>query len=310
MGYLNLRRALLPLIFIFSALGAAAQTVHQEVTPGPFTGVSVSGDFEFSLVSGETYGLTMDVSEEFAEFVSAEVVDSVLVIKVEDKKELSDIWKSFRGKNAPSPVFRASVSSPALLSSISISGNGSLKALDAVCDTSSVVFTVKDNASVGTVSVASSRVALNLSKKSSGEFRLDCDTLKVIAGGSAECTLRCSEASQVEMELSSNASVVFAGESERISVAAKGTSKAIFNGTAPYAVYNLSGSADVNALNIKVKEANITMSGICSLMQGASDWIFLNLSNGATLTYSGTPQIHIGNIKNSSVQRYEAGKRK
>ncbi len=310
MGFLNLRRVLLPLIFMFSALGAAAQTVHQEVSPGPFTGVAVSGDFELSLVSGETYGLTMDVSEEFAEFVSTEVVDSVLVIKVEDKKELSDIWKSFRGKNAPSPVFRASVSSPAALNSISIAGNGSLKALEAVCDTVSVAFTVKDNASVGTVSVASSKVELNLSKKSSGEFRLDCDTLKVISGGSSECTLRCSAASQVEMELSSNASVVFAGECEHISVAAKGTSKAIFNGTAPYAVYNLSGSADVNALNIKVKEANITMSGICSLMQGASDWIFLNLSNGATLTYSGTPQIHIGNIKNSSVQRYEAGKRK
>ncbi len=309
MRVLNLHRVLLPVVMALSASWAAAQTTRLEVSPGPFIGVSVSGDFELSLTSGDTYALTMDVSGEFAEFVTSEVVDSVLVIRVNDRQELSDLWKSFRGKNAPVPVFRASVSSPAVLKSVSISGNCHLKALDAVCDSAGVRFNVKDNASVGTVSVSASRAELDLSRKSSGEFRLECDTVRVSAGGSTDYTLRCKAASQVEMDLSSNASLVFAGESEHISVSARGTSRAILNGSAPYAVYNLSGSANVNALNIKVKEANIKMSGICSLMQGASDWIFLNLSNGATLTYSGAPQIHIGNIKNSSVQRYEAGRR-
>ncbi len=310
MRFLNFGRALLPVMAALSATVAVAQTTRLEVATGHFIGVSVSGDFELSLTEGETYALTMDVSGEFADFVTSEVVDSVLVIKVNDKKELSDLWKSFRGKNAPIPVFRATVSAPAVLKSVSISGDCSLKTLDPVCDSAGVQFNIKDNASVGTVSISSRRVELNLAKKSSGEFRLDCDSLKVSAGGSTDCTLRCNGASQVEIELSSNASLVFAGESEHISVAARGTSRAILNGSAPYAVYKLSGSANVNALNINVKEANITMSGICSLMQGASDWIFLNLSNGSTLTYSGTPQIHIGNIKNSSVQRYEAGKRR
>ncbi len=303
-------RALLPAIVALTAIPASAQTAHVELAPGPFTGVSVSGDFELSLEPGESYSLAMDISEEFAEFVSAEVVDSVLVIRFEDKKELSDIWKAFRGKSSPSPMFRARVSSPAVLKSIDIAGNTVLKTLGAVCDTAEVSFNIKDNASAPQVFVKSSIVGLNLSKKGKGEFRLDCDSLAVSANGSAELTLYCGTASKVGMELSSNASAVFAGESGHISVTAKGTSKAILNGSAPYAVYNLSGSANVNAINIKVKEANITMSGICSLMQGASEWIFLNLSNGATLTFSGTPQIHISRIKNASVQRYESGKRR
>lgn len=301
---------MLPVMMALALLPAAAQTRHVEVKPGPFVGVSVSGDFELSLVRGKDYAVAMDVSEEFAEFLSTEVVDSVLVIGVDDKKDLNDIWKSFRGKNNPAPIFRATVTCPAVLSSIAISGDTQLKELGAVCNTSAVQLSLKDNASAGTSSVRSSSVELNLNKKSSGEFRLNCDSLKVNAGGSTEFTLRCTGTSKVGMELSGNASLVFAGDAVHVSLAAKGTSRAILNGSASYAVYNLSGSANVNALNIKVKEANIAMSGICSLMQGATDWIFLNISNGANLTFSGNPQIHIANIKNSSVQRYESAGRK
>ena len=287
------------------ALPSHAQLRHIDLNPGAFEGVSISGDFVFSVFEGDSCSVSLDVSEEFAEFMSAQVIDSVLVLSLDENNDLGEIWKKFRGRNAPAAVFKASVTVPCGLKSISIGGNAVLDSLGNVVDTSVFSLSIKDNASVSGVSLRSSDISVMLSKKSKADIRIACDTARVTAVGSSELNLGCSAASLAELDLGSNASMVFDGDCGRISMVSNGTSKAILNGSSPYVSYRLGGSSRVNALNLKVKEANIDMSGICSLKQAASDWLFISIRNGASLTYDGSPQIKIASIKNASVLRYQ-----
>lgn len=292
-------------ILIALALSSHAQVRRIDLAPGSFEGVSVGGDFVLSVAEGDSCSVAIDVSEEFAEFLTAEIVDSVLVLRIDEKRDLSEIWKQFRVRNAPSAVFKASVTVPRVLKSLSLSGNAVLDSLGNVLDSTAVNLNVKDNASVSGVSLKSSSVSLVLSKKAKGEVTVVCDTARVSVGGSSELKLNCSAASLTELDLNSNASLVLDGESGRMSLVSNGTSKAILNGVSPYVSYRLGGSSSVNALNLNVKEANIDMSGICSLKQAASEWLFISIRNGASLIYDGSPQVKIAGIKNASVLRYQ-----
>ncbi len=269
----------------------------------------MGGSFVVSLVEGDSYGVSMDVSEEFSEFMAADIVDSVLVLSVDEKKDLSEIWKQFRGRNAPSPVFRAVVTTPRVLKTLSLGGNAVLDSLGNVLDSAAVSLSIKDNATATGLSVHSSSVSLTLSKKARADMSVVCDTARVTVSGSSDLRLGCSASSLAELDLGSNASLVFVGECGRISVVSNGTSKAILNGSAPYALYRIGGSSSVNALNLKVKDANIDMSGICSLKQAASDWLFVSIRNGASLTYDGDPQFKIAGVRNASIMRYREEKK-
>lgn len=290
---------------LVSVLPSQAQLKHIELKPGAFDGVSVEGDFVLSVMEADSCSVTLDVSEEFAEFMSAEIVDSVLVLRLDEKNDLGEIWKKFRGRNAPSAVFKAVVCAPPVLKTLALGGNAVLDSLGNVTDSSAFSLNVKDNASVGKVSLNSSEVSLTLSKKGKANVRIACDTARVTAVGSSELNLSGSATSLLELDLGSNASLVLDGECSRISMVSNGTSRAILNGSAPYVSYRLGGSTSVNALNLKAKEANIDMSGICSLKQAASDWLFVSIRNGASLTYDGSPQVKIAVIKNASVLRYQ-----
>ena len=299
-------RRILPFALMCAfTLPSHAQLRHIDLNPGAFEGVSVSGDFVLSVFEGDSCSVSLDVSEEFTEFMSAQVIDSVLVLSLDENNDLGEIWKKFRGRNAPAAVFRASVTMPRGLKSISIGGNAVLDSLGNVVDSSSFSLSVKDNASVSGVSLCARDVSLMLSKKGKADVSIACDTARVTAVGSSELHLGCSASSLAELDLGSNASMVFDGDCGRISMVSNGTSKAILNGSSPYVSYRLGGSSSVNALNLRVNEANIDMSGICSLKQAASEWLFISIRNGASLTYDGSPQIKIANIKNASVLRYQ-----
>ena len=78
-------------------LPSHAQLRHIDLNPGAFEGVSVSGDFVLSVFEGDSCSVSLDVSEEFTEVRSARVIDSVLVLSLDEKNDLGEIWKKFRG---------------------------------------------------------------------------------------------------------------------------------------------------------------------------------------------------------------------
>ena len=86
---------------------------------------------------------------------------------------------------------------------------------------------------------------------------------------------------------------------------AKGSSKSILNGVVPAVSYQVSGMANVNAVALEAERAQVVMSGLCTLVQSASEELTVDLGTGASLSFQNQPAIRVVQIKNASMLPYE-----
>lgn len=269
----------------------------------PFSEISVSNDFELYVEKADSFAVEIVVDEMLKDYVQAAVSEGVLSIYLEEKKITADVKKYYRSRNAPTPVFRATAYVPSSIGRISMSGASVLVRLGEVLDTARVSIALSDEASARDVSVRSREVRLAMGKRSEARLDVECGNLEFVADGPVDAAIS-HKTTSTSLDLSSSASLVLNGQTERLSVAAKGTCRAILNGSAEFTGYNLSGSASVNAVNLQCGEANVEMSSISTLTQSATEKLFLTLRGGAKLTYKNSPDIYINGIRNSSVLRY------
>ena len=299
-------RFLLPLLAVFAAAGPVrAQVTEYTRETGAFSRVEVSGAFEVELTGGSGYSVTVSVDEMLMNFVQAYVDGKVLKIYIDEKKLTPEIRRHYRSRNAADPVLRAEVSAPAAVRSLSLGGKARLGAVNGnVFAADSARFFLADDARMENVTLAGSEaVQLTLDRRSSADISAECGSFILVAGGGSRAQVRV-ESGEAEVSMSANSSCVYNGNTDRIKVSARGTSRSIFNGASASAEYQMAGSADVNAENFKVVDAKVVMSGFCSLTESATGSLFLDMSNGARLVYKNSPVFFISSIRNSSVARY------
>lgn len=302
---MSISRLFLVVAIFFVANGIAdAQISKNKVEVEPFTAVKAANDFKIRIVKSDSYMVESTVNEALKDYVQIAVNDGVLNIYFEDKKVSPEAMKQFRGRNAPSPVFDVLVSCPAQIKDVSLQGNTVLLDFSEVADTNSVRFTIAENAKVESANVKSSLVSINTSRRGSCNMNVVADKLSIDSKGSASHVIK-QEVNDCEVNLGSNISLQLNGKSETLGFTSSGTCKAILNGESGFARFKLSGSSNINAINLNTKEANVEMNSICILSVNASDWVFINISNGASLTFAGEPQIHINSVRNASVLRYK-----
>lgn len=293
---------------VASAMVANAQIAQYKLELEPFTSITASNSFKLNIVPGESYAVEVTVNEVLKDFVQVGVSEGVLNVYFEEKKVSSEIMKPFRGRNASAPVFNAVVTVPAVIRNLTLRDEVVLLGFENVADTSSFNLDIAGNVNIKSAQISSSEVTVNSARKAGGQLNIAADKLSLVAKGSAEIAVN-QEVKDAEYNISTNVDLLVNGKSETMKLISGGTCKAIINGEADFARYQLAGSSNVNALNLKAKEANVEMNSICTLQQAASEWVFINVSNGATLIYAGEPQIHINSVRNASVLRYqEAGK--
>lgn len=306
-SYMNMSfsRLFILVAMCFSAIGIAdAQIYRNKVEVEPFTAVKAANDFKIRMVKSDRYMVESTVNESLKDYVQIAVSDGVLNIYFEDKKVSPEIMKQFRGRNSAAPVFDVLVSCPAQIKDVSLQGNTVLLDFAEVADTSSISFNVVENAKIESASVKSSQVSLSTSRRGSCNMNVVADKFSIDSKGSATHTIN-QEVKDCEVNLGSNVSLQLDGSSETLGFTSSGTCKAILNGSSGFARFKLSGSSNINAINLDTKEANVEMNSICILSVNASEWIFINISNGASLTFAGEPQIHINSVRNASVLRYK-----
>ena len=286
-----------------SALHAQIAEYSRELDA--FTRIEVSGDFRIEISEQPGYSVAVSVDDALRNYVQAYVDGDVLKIYLDDKKLTPEIRRRYRSRTAEEPVLRASVGMPSSLRSLTLGDKAVLGGVTGeVFAADSAKFFLSGDARIDRLALTGGGcVHVAMDRRASAELSAECGSLSLEMGGSSRIRLdmRCDEAS---LRLSSNSSGVFGCESGNISVVAKGTSRAIFNGSASAVQYELSGSTDVNAENLKCVDAKVDMSGFCTLTESASGSLFLVMSNGAKLVYKNSPVFFINSIRNSSVIRY------
>ena len=294
-------------IFALALLPMRAQTVTrlEPADISAFGRISLGGDFALELHYGKQFRVQVDVEELYADYVLLAVEDSSLTVSVDDRRVPGDVRRLFRNREASQPVFRVSVTMPETLSYLRLADNASLASADElVFDPDEFGLRATDNARTAAFTVGSSRVSLDMDKKSEVQMRSESDTVFVRLAGNASLTLG-HRTKRTVVNSVANASILLEGETEEMDVQMKGTSKAILNGRAALLSFDMANSANVNAISLECREAQAKMNGICTLSLSVTDDLYVDMTHGASLYFLNEPDVHVRYVKNSSLMPYD-----
>ena len=270
-----------------------------------FSRIELGGEFQAEIRYGKQYQAHLGVETLLADYVRFEVADSTLSVVLDERRVPVEVKRLFRGQDAGSPSFRLVVTMPETLRSLRLTGRAALLAADdLVVDPSGIGIAVTDNARIAAFALRAERVDINLDKRAEASLQAVCDSLQVRLSGSASLQLE-QHARTADIGVAGSSALVVSGEVQRLALQARGASKSILNGTAPMARYQLSGTSNVNAVNLESGVARAELSGLCTLLEAASDDLFADLSSGSTLVFLNDPAIHVLGVKNATLIPYD-----
>lgn len=285
------------------AVAASAQVKQYVYELAEFDALSVANEFDVTVAYGEQYSLVLTVDEPLKEYVNFNVKNGLLAISLDEKSIPSDVKKMYKGKNTPDPTYRIEIFTPGEIGNLSFKDKAILTAVRDVPAKEKLTFTATDNALIRTFQAEAKEVELNIDKKVSAIVTLNAAKVKANVAGSSNVELTCASKS-ADVTVAGSSKLVFHGELETLDFNIKGSANSVINGSCDSAVFTCAGSSEVNALNITADDANVSMSGLCTLTEAASKKLKVELSGGSTLIFNNNPEIDVVNIKSSSLLRY------
>ena len=311
------------IVCLFVLPAQAQVTAGQEeksIPVGEFSSISVSDDFEVSLVKGK-HGVKITSEKELIPYIQVYVRSKSLFITYDEKSVPKDIRKLFRGRGSSDPVFRAVVSMPEI-GGISLSNNATLSSIE---DFSGGTFDLNlaDKAQVKTLTVRVNSANLNLKKNAQVSMnvevsnRLEINTegnasiklsgkaqeFSVNAAGSSELTVSA-DCKSSTVTTSGSADLSLSQKTEKMVLTVGGFSKLNLSGEADSIQIRGERSASVDANAFSVKKAEANLSGSAKVNISISESLDATLVGGSSLYYTGTPSIKIGEVIKSTLAPY------
>lgn len=288
---------------VFYIASAAVEEYDMKVSS--FNSVEVGNDFALTVKKGAKPSVKVILDPQFKSYVQTPVKEGVLSVYLEEKKLTLDQKKLLRAKGEDKPSFSVVITVPAgELNSIRLKDNSSLEALENVVNAALFSLNVDDNALSKEVSISSGSVELGFARKAEAILNVKADKLVVNAAGNIIVDIK-QEVTEADVNLNGNANLTLDSKADTMTITAKTTSKATLKGSADFVYYNVSGTANVDALALTCEDANVVMNSICTLKEAASKSLVISISGGANLTYANSPAITITGIKLSTVQQYQ-----
>lgn len=310
---------------IFAAPAAKAQYTSQldekAIPVGDFAGIHVDSDFEVTLSSGPC-NVKVTADKMLSPYVQVYVRGRVLYITYDSKAVPKDVRNLYKGRNAPKPVFRASVTLPEL-SSLFIEDNVVLTSADELeCRLTSEIELI-DKAQIKNLSVNANAVSVSLKKNTQAALALKAATkAEVKTEGNANLKAQIS-ANEVIANATASSEMALTCSGDNLTLATSGSSDAsvAFNGTKAVAVIggsskvNLSGAAEtlsvtgeknslLEAPDFDTKTADVSLNGSVKANITVSETLDATLVGGSTLYYTGAPVFKIGKIVRSTLAPY------
>jgi len=272
-------KALLTVILVMLTMGYVSaqdsRVVKQKINVDKFTSINASGSWDVIIKQSNQQSVSIEVSEEFVEYVVIEVKDGMLNIShkpieyPDNQSTIYSFWDILRmirqgsfwnGWNNNSQLIRKAYITVTDLTGLHASGS-----VDVVFETS---LETKDF----TVKFSGSSDLENLSIKCSsfdGRFSGSCDSkirflsatkIFVTASGSSDIILRDINAEQCQISLSGSGDAVLSGKAQLLKLSASGASDVSAKGLiSQVCEASFSGASDGKLCVIE--DLNITISG-------------------------------------------------
>ncbi len=302
---------------ILPARAQSYQLEEKTLPVGEFSSVSVTGDFEVTLVKGN-YSVKVTTYQILAPYVQVFVRSKTLYISYDEKSVPKDTRKQFKGRGAPTQVFRVVVYLPEL-NGISLEDNVTLSSTDEFSG-NGFTMSLDEKAQVKSLKLRATNISLNMKKNAQASLTLKADNrLEVNTEGNAnlkgslespEMVFNTSGASQVAINgegksatfnLNGTSNVTATLKEEKTVLSVSGNADLKLIGSSDNMVVNADKSAEIEANDYEVKKVEAKMNGGAKLNAKVTEHLDATLVNGASFYYTGTPSITVGKIIKSTL---------
>lgn len=322
--------AIASITLLLAAPAARAQYTSQleekTIPVGEFSGIEVAGDFEVTLSDGPCVA-KVTVDKMLSPYVQVYVRGKVLHITYDSKAVPKDVRQLYKGRNAPKPVFRASVSMPEL-SSLFLGGNAILNSGDVLECKLTTDIDIQDKAQLKNLNIKAGSVNVNMKKQAQAALSIDGVNkaeLKTEGNANLRATVN---AHDVISAAAGSSEIAITSKGEDATISGTGGSKSVITFEGEKAVVNISGSASINlsgkgetlsvrgeksanleAAAFDTKTATVDLNGSVKANVTVSESLDANLVGGSTLYYTGDPVFKIGKIVRSTLAPYGSSSR-
>ena len=318
-------KTLMLAVFSFALFLMAKPAVHAQYTAqleektlpvGEFSQVTVSDNFEVTLVKG-AYSVKVTADQPLAPYVQVYVRSKQLYISYDSKSVPKDVKNLYKGKDAPTPVFRATVFLPEL-NGLTLKDNATLLAAEEFAG-AKVELNVADKAQIKSLTLKANKVSANLKKNAQATLNLPADKLEFSTEGSTllKATVK---AHDLTMTSGGSSSLSVMGDVVNLTTVSGNSSKLNWSGKTDKTILQcdnsslvaLSGEADTirikgersstvdgDAFTAQFVEANL--SGSSTVNIAVTRELDATLVGGSALYYTGTPTFKIGKIVKSTL---------
>lgn len=297
-----------------------SQLEEKTLPVGAFSSVSVGNNFEVSLVKG-TYGVKLTADKDLSPYIQVYVRSKVLYISYDEKSVPKDIKKQYKGRGAPTPVFRVIATLPEL-NGITMEDNATLVSTDEF-PASSFEMNLTEKAQVKNLTVKARTIKVNMKKNAQAALSLIADaTLEIQTEGNANLKLTA-EAPELVMNAAGSSDIALVSKSQTATFSMAGSAKATVSNKTEKAILQMGASSNlqltgegesvlvrgeknsvVDANDFCAKKLDANLSGNARVNMSVSELIDATLVGGSALYYTGTPVIQVGKVMKSTLAPY------
>ncbi len=289
----------------FALLGqqtaATGALEDRSLSVGEFNQVTVSDDFEVTLVKG-SYGVTVTTDVALTPYIQVYVRAKNLFIAFDSKSVPKELKKSLKGKDGAANVFRATVRLPEL-NGITLSDNVVLSAADPF-NGNKFTMELANKSQVKALKLVCNSASLNLKNNAIADVNIEADK---------EITVASSNSSSLTASLRTENLTLQADNSSKLTVnqpsgtestiEAKGSAKIKFSGEGSTLMLKSDRNPEIDALNFTARAVETKLDG-GTAMVNATHHLKLDIADGTTLNFTGEPKIEIIRVLKSSVAPY------
>jgi len=253
-----MKRLVLSMAAILVALSASAGTVTKNFEKlNKFSGIQIANAFDATLVQGDEYKATVTIDTELEEYLDVSVIGSVLYVRLKDAP--------VKLKNLDRKSMKITITTPSLCQ-IALTGASELKSDD--------VWTSPME-----------KFLIDISGASKAEkLKIEAGELEARISGASNATIS-GDFAEVDVDASGASALFLIGNYEEIDVDAEGTTKVSIMGTADKIDSECKGSSHLDAIELKVQEAEIKCSGASKATIDVQNKLDVELKGASTCHY-------------------------
>ena len=298
------------------------EIVHDNLTE--FDSVDISYAFEATVSEGP-YGVKVIVENTLAPYVEVYVKGKTLYVGFDAKSVPADIKKLYKNKKTPTPVFKAIITTRRL-EKVNVTDYATLTGTSSF-EAGKFELTAFDKAQVKDLSIVASSARFTLKKNAYVNMSLDAaNDVDISADGASDISLKQSSR-DLTITVAGSASVSATGDTKdlnisaagssevrvisnttKVDIAASNSSRIVLSGSAESLLLKSANSAFIDANEMPVQNAEVTMTNTSSFNVNVSKTLGVNLNGGSQLYFTGKPEFKIDKIVKSTLAPYASSK--